>query len=231
MNDKTHLSRQEWYDLVENKLDKDNPTGQVMRLLSRMPYLMRRARCTIREKGVGSLAVAQLAKECQELGESLQIHLEKTRAYLDRDDLSMLSHPISSPYLEPTIHAFRLRSYGLALLTGVIINRVTEGLGVITQDTYDQSQYLTEEIIKISMIGRKYRPLGSMCMLPYLSVAYTAADGPERKAICAALINEYRKDFAGADAKPITDDRLDWLTLRFQLKEQGSYDEVFKDYV
>lgn len=100
--------------------------------------------------------------------------------------------PSSKPgELRDHIHAHYLRSLGLALGTGIVLNCVLGGLEGTSDCICEASSLWSEEIIHLSQAATKYRPLGSMAMLLCLRIAWMGATSDDAKERIEALLHDY----------------------------------------
>lgn len=201
-----------------------------MRILARVPNLMQRARSAMTTEDVQNTDLQPLKTECQELYSKIELILAAARAYLGKDDISLLSDYTGPPQRMTFVHAFRTRSYGFALMAAILIDCIARSLDNRRQDDSNHLRCFAQEIIELAKIAQVYRPLGSMYMLACLSAAYIATDDSTTQAMSADLLQDYRMDLSGPNTTPLKKE-LDWLKQRFMLKEIGTYDEVFHSYV
>ncbi len=197
----------------------------MMRILSRVPEIMRRGRNALRAEYSSSHDYSQLLEESQELRHRLHNVVSSLQAFLDLDDLSLLSNYTGPPSIKSLMHAIRSRSYALALTCGCFINRIISSLGGQTEEIVQESLQFSRSIICIGYIATKYRPLGSLYMLLCLVGSYVATDDLSIQAESIVLMKEYRQDLFGPPLKP-PEKGLTWLRDRFRLRESCTYEEA-----
>ena len=230
MNDKIQLTKDEWASLVENKLENHSLDGQVLRVLAQIPLLIRRARLCMAADSSDVFEREQLHKEACDIRTQLQPLLQQVRARLDRNDLDLVADYAGPPQQHRLVHVIYVRSYGFTLMAGIIIDLICDSLNMgQAPSNEEEMRGFAEDIIALALIAKKYRPLGSIIMLGCLCASHAATLDEHIQQRSAELLQEYRVDFAGPDAKPY-DEELRWVRQRFTLKETRLYLQAFENY-
>ena len=230
LNDTVDLTTHQWKVLVEEEIDNSTSDGELMRILSRMPIIMRHGRAVLSLKSRDQLTISKLLLACNELHDRLGPVFKSMRSRLDTSDLSLLSEYIGPSSQMAFVHASFSRSYALASMAGCMLNRITCSLGNSVDSLEEESLLFAQEIIVLAHLARKNRPLGSQYMLACLPGAYVATDDPTIKDESAKLMEEYRVDAFGVTSQS-PQEELNWLKQRFILRESRAYKEVFTSYV
>ncbi|KAL8677132.1 MAG: hypothetical protein Q9186_006407 [Xanthomendoza sp. 1 TL-2023] len=116
------------------------------------------------------------------------------------------------------MHAHYLRSLGLAMATGIILNCVLSGLEGTTDWIREESSSWSEEITHLSHLATEYRPLGSMAMILCLRIAWMGAVSPGAKREIEDLLFDYDKACLGSPAQSLSCD-MTRAMRRFTLQD------------
>lgn len=202
MSDKIQLTKEEWTNLIENKLEGDSPDGQVLRVMAQLPSLIRRARPCMEEDWLYYIEILELYDEACEIRKQLQPVLVQIRGRLHSDDLNHLAEFTGAPSGYPLVHSLYVRSYGFALISGIIIDLICDSLDMSQGASHlVELRHFAKDIIALALISRQCRPLGSMLMMACLCASYAATEDAEIQSMSATLLEEYRLDFAGPDTR------------------------------
>ena len=230
LDDKVNLSRQQWKELVEDQIDKTSPEGELMRILSRVPDLIRRGRAALSLVPRDHSALSEYQSECGELRNRLNPILASMRSRLDQSSLSLQSDRFGPASRKAFVHPIIARSYALALMGGCFLNRIASSLGEAMQSLVEESLQYSREIIGLAHLARKYRPMGSQYMLACLPASYVATTDLAIEDQSAALMRDIRMETFGV-ASHSSQEELNWLKRRFSLKETRPYEDVFDSYI
>ena len=187
MTDRIQFSSHEWKLLNEQYPGPPNlPDGEWFDCIAAIPDLLQRSKAALRLFQPPSLHLLKLEFETGSLLTECKRLIIVLRERLQNYD------PLSiSASLRDHIHAHYLRSVGLALGTGIILNCILSGLEGRVETKNEESSLWSEEIVSLSQIAKKYRPLGAMAMLICLRMAWLGAADPDAREEVEALLHDY----------------------------------------
>lgn len=210
IDDRVHLTQQEWFDLIENKLAGHSDEGQILHCLARIPNLMHLARNAMHEDRPCS---TDLAQKIQDLNRTLMGCVTSTRAHLDENDLSSLAQEVRPPKRANIEHFIASRRYGFALMAGMLANCLARNVTPGEQVDDALARFMALEVIKLAMIFKQYQPVGSMSIVLSLSLAYIATSDEQIRHRCKEIALEYRSAIDGASDDAVSAE-LHWLEQR-----------------
>ena len=152
-----------------------------------------------------TIETASLREDCQTIITKL------------RDRLREFDEKPKPPRLASLFHAYNLRTLGLGLTTGIILNCILRALGDTSIGIYESSLQWAEEILDLSKVAMKYLPLGSMAMLICLQPAWVAAAGSDLQGEIMALLANYERACLGREPRDWIPD-LEKARKRFTLE-------------
>lgn len=207
-NEKIELDPQDWVSLVGNELDKSLPEGQLMRYLTNVPSILRRARAAT---NAGEIAILRAElKPVYEASQKILLQLHKQWAQCRTLDAeNMLKNVL--------LHAYYQRSYGIGLLIVTIFNWVlrafTPPFDAI--ELIADSTNMVTQILELAQMANIYRPLGAGYMLVVLIAAWLAASNDNERVAVSIMLQDYGQDFPlRATDKLIIE--LRWMAEQFQ---------------
>lgn len=221
--DKGTFTDEEWSDLIVSHFDGATPDGEMMKMLSRLPGIMREGRELLQTPWAPRSSLARLRHEVHEMRVAFGPILVALRNRLETDtDTSIITGNIGgAPAVQflPILRAHYARSYGTALSVAMILGAVLSALdeSPALRVLLDQEcEALTDEIIRLADTVAPYRPLGTIYMVLCLRVAWIGAFTEEKKQCVLDLLGVFNRDFFGPTAA-IHREHLDFIEKRFRL--------------
>lgn len=227
VNDNVRLSQQEWVDLVENKLNADSLSGQMMRCAARLPSLMRRGRTAL--DSFDDMKITEVLSDLQALHYSYKTILSQFQAQLGINPTHLTEPELQAPQ-ESLQWMISSRLYGTAITLGIALNCLLQGLEGPSDELAEHSRYMAQDILALARTSTQYRPLGSMYLIICLPFAWIATDDQQIRNEADWWLALYREDFAGLGVGTLNTE-LAWLKDRFALREVGSYEKVWENAV
>ncbi|KAL8753175.1 MAG: hypothetical protein Q9184_005495 [Pyrenodesmia sp. 2 TL-2023] len=187
LTDKIQFSSREWNSFIGKGLGpQDSPAAQWLNCIAAVPDLLQRSKAALKLCEPPSLHTLSLELETRSLLEKCTTSISTLRERLQAYD------PISTPAeLRDHLHALHLRSLGLALSTGILLNCVLSGLEGTSNEICEESSSWSDEIFHLSKLATKYRPLGAMAMGICLKFAWMGAASADARERVEALLIDY----------------------------------------
>jgi len=88
-----------------------------------------------------------------------------------------------------------LRTYGLGLFVGIVLNYIISMSGGGSSRTSEVSQCYGDEIIVLARAASRYRPLGAGALSVCLAAVSSTSNSAETKAAAEELLFEHDRDF------------------------------------
>ena len=213
MNDNIHFTRQEWIYLAGNSFHPNGGDEDWFQCLSRVPDLMQRCKAALSLHADFSVHLEDLRLETISLRDDCRAAIITLR-----DRLESYKMDIKPAELAAQIHAHYLRSLGLGLATGVILNCLSSRLEGDLTGKCEESSRWSGEIVRLAEMAVQYQPLGSMAMVLCLYIAWVGATDAETKQKIKVLLADYDKACTLRSA-PDLDAELEKIRKRFVLEE------------
>lgn len=213
LTDKIQFSSREW-KIFNAKADSTFLSGgEWYYCIAEIPDLIQRSKAALILYDPPSLHLLTLELETRSLLEDIKATIATQRVRLENYDPN--SQP---PELSGHMHAHHLRTLGMALATGIILNCILGGLEGTTNWVSQESSSWSEEIAHLSRIATKYQPLGSMAMILCLRLALLGAVLPSTKLEIEALLLDYETACMGCPASGVCADMMRTMR-RFTLQD------------
>lgn len=142
-----------------------------------------------------------------------------------RDRLASFDEASAPAQFADHLHAHHLRSLGLALSTGVILNCNIHVLESESVYTCEESSQWSKEILELARVAIKYLPLGSLSMVLCLTIVWISATDAEIKETTLALLSDYERAYLGKGAIYWTAG-LEGMRKRFILEQPCAIDRI-----
>ncbi|KAI9805437.1 MAG: hypothetical protein M1825_000688 [Sarcosagium campestre] len=211
VNDKIHFTQQEWRMLVESGPDANIVDVVWFAALSRLPELMQRCRRALHDFPA-TKELPDLMTETHDLLESIRGNIVALRERL-RD---FEKNPRPAGMIE-LIHSHRVRMLGMGLSTGILYSCVLSALSGMP--LHSETNEWSMEILCLSEVAVRWRPLGAMAMIFCLYTAWIAASSIVLRDEVRALLEEYEITCLGSLSVSDMGGYLNWMEQRFFLRE------------
>lgn len=199
--------------ITENSFDLKGGDEGWFECLACVPELMQRCKAAMNLHAGFSVHLEDLRLETISLRDDCRAAIITLR-----DRLENYKMDIRPTELAAQIHAHYLRSLGLGLATGVVLNCLSSRLeGDVTGKCEESSRWSTE-IMQLAEMAVKYQPLGSMAMILCLHMAWVGATDAGTKQKIKALLADYDKACMHRAAGDV-DAELEKTRKRFALEE------------
>lgn len=215
LTDKIQFSSREWKSFIGKGLDPTNSRdGQWLNCIAAVPDLLQRSKAALKLCDPPSLQTLALELETRSLLGKCTPTITTLRGRLQAYD------PYStSAELRDHLHAHHLRTLGLALSTGILLNCVLSGLeGTTSNEICEESASWSDEIFELSKLATKYLPLGAMAMLICLKFAWMGAASADARERIEALLLDYYLACMGS-TKDLQCSDLTRMKRRFTLQD------------
>ncbi|KKK21013.1 hypothetical protein ARAM_005093 [Aspergillus rambellii] len=189
VNPNIQLTADEWKDMVENELDSTAPEGLILRCLSRVPDILRRAR----NNPNGQAGILSLQTEMKALYSTVREVCDQFR-----DRLLEIETPGGSNghTLTPGMfHAHYQRMYGLVVTIALYMNYMLIALGTNDRHLKPDGTFLATEMLNIAENAIIYRPFGSGYVPLGLMAGWVAIDNKPLRTLIERSIADYQQDF------------------------------------
>ena len=182
-------------------------------VMANIPDLMARSRTALNDYPLSTLTCLDLICEMNVLREECIANIESLRDHLTTFDEGQLSAE-----LVPHIHALHLKSLGMALATGIVLDRILGAFVSSKTALREEACRWSEEIVRLAGLAAKYRPLSSMSLAVSLCIACLGASNADTEAKTVALYSEYQQACLGRAPKDSMKD-LECLRKRLTFRE------------
>ncbi|KAL9031291.1 MAG: hypothetical protein Q9196_000673 [Gyalolechia fulgens] len=194
LGDRIRFSTREW-----KILNDQGPKAQVgpdekwFECIAAVPDLIQRSQAVLKLHKPPSLHFLGSEFETRSLLDDCRLVITTLRKRLQKYD------PSSTPAgLRTHLHAHYLRTLGVALGTGIVLNCVLSGLEGTSDGIHEESSAWSGEIVQLSQSAKKYRPLGAMAIVLCLRFAWMGAADADAKATVEALLYDYELTCIGS---------------------------------
>ncbi|KAI4169565.1 MAG: hypothetical protein LQ343_005585 [Gyalolechia ehrenbergii] len=187
LTDRIQLSSREWKILNDQGQNPQvYPDRQWFECTAAIPDLIQRSQAAVKIRKPPSLHLIGLELETRSLLDECKPIITHLRERLQKYDPNTISAGLRNH-----LHAHYLRSLGLALGTGIILNCVLSGLEGTRDCIHEESSAWSEEIVQLSESAKKYRPLGAIAMVICLRFAWMGAADTDAKERVERLLFDY----------------------------------------
>ena len=181
--------------------------------MANVPDLMARSRSALNDYPLSTLTCLELIHEIDALRGECKANIE-----LLRDHLTTFNETQLSAGLVPHIHALHLKSLGMALATGIVLNCILGAFVSSKTALREEACRWSEEIVQLAGLAAKYRPLSSMSLAVSLCLACLGANNADTEAEVVAMYSEYQQACLDRAPKDSMED-LECLRKRLTFRE------------
>ncbi|KAL8813218.1 MAG: hypothetical protein Q9223_007096 [Gallowayella weberi] len=214
LTDKIQFSSRDWKIFnAEIHGSKYLPGGEWYYIIAAIPDLIQRSKAAMILYDLPSLNLLSLELETRSL-------LDECKAIIttQRERLETYQPSSHAPEMAGHMHAHYLRSLGMAMATGIILNCVLSGLEGTTDWIPQESSSWSEEITRLSHLATKYLPLGSMAMILCLRIAWMGAVDLGARREIEDLLLDYDQACLGSPVESLCGD-MTRAMRRFTLQD------------
>ncbi|KAL8715702.1 MAG: hypothetical protein Q9220_000369 [cf. Caloplaca sp. 1 TL-2023] len=187
-NETIQFSPEEWKYLIGDEVDPTATDGKWFQCLAHIPELMKQCKAALNTQPRSIFQLLGLQYEARSLLDKCETYIKEFRDRMNR----FIENALPGPLTE-NIKAHHLRTLGLGLSTGIILNCILGRLDVYDESLAETSSRWSEEINQLSEVAAKYRPLGALAMVLCLSMAWVGAGNPQTRQWSEELIVDYHR--------------------------------------
>lgn len=213
MNDKIQFTREEWEGLIAKGLDDSTTLSKWLHIQASLPDLIHRSKYALEAYPISNPTCYDLMLETQALHDDCKANISTLRDRLTSFDKTKI--PAGQ---EGHFHAMYLKSLGMTLATGILLNCILSAFVSSKACIVKESHEWSQEIYELAQSGAKYQPLGAMVLTISLDVAWVGAADAETKAKIWALVIDYDQACLG-QIQPNRMAGLERMQKRFSLLE------------
>ncbi|KAK5939041.1 hypothetical protein PMZ80_008344 [Knufia obscura] len=197
-NPNISLTEQEWDALVGCNLADSSLEGKMILCLARGASLMRRGGFVLDPQrwNHDRPFCPHLEYEARVVRSDYLPVLTSLRDRFYAIDETALRQSSNSELVADLQHCHSLRTYGLALFVGIVLNYIVCVAAGNILEIVQESQRYAEEIILLARVGARYRPVGASLFGICLAAASVVSSNAETKAIAKELEIEYDRELS-----------------------------------
>lgn len=167
----------------------------MIQCLARAPSLMRKGGFVLAAESRSQAFSPDVECEARALRHDLMPVLVKLRDRFHTPASQMVGQGSNGELLIELRYCHFLRTYGLGLFVGIVLNHIIFMSGGVSSEIAEESQRFAEEIIFLARAAFRYRPLGAIVFGMCLAAAGFVSNDAGTKAAADKLRLEYDKDF------------------------------------
>ena len=190
--------------------------------VARVPDFIRRGKAALS----GVTTDSALVDDMRENYEALKSVLPEFRVRLANLE-ARREIKASTSYLdtEMQFHTVHQRLYGLALAIGIMLNLALSSLDVISTTTLKaENEEFVVEILSIWRNIANYKPIGSVCLHLYLSLAWAGTSSVTQRQEIERILEELEAGFVLGSVPRTTNEELVEMENHLRLQGVSVYD-------
>ncbi|KAL8949735.1 MAG: hypothetical protein Q9222_004181 [Ikaeria aurantiellina] len=212
-NDRIQFTPEEWKTLVGEEIDPTATDGKWFQGLAKVPDLMQRCKSALNRHQHSVSQLLSLQYEARSLLQRFEAVIEEFRGRMERYKKMSDTGPLTD-----MIKAHHLRTLGLGLSAGIMLNTILGRLDAYDQSLNENSSHWSQEINQLAEAAIKYRPLGSLAFVLCLSLAWVGAADAQGRQWSETLLADYNLACLG-NVSPDMHSELEKTRRRFTLTD------------